>query len=360
MKKILILIIPLLLAMSLYAVDFDISGENRTRAALFNSITEDDGAFIDNRFNLYLDSQLHRDLCLHAGVQVGDVTWGKGNAGFDTSLEVAIKELYLDYAIRSWDLNIQFGQLYWRDRMGLIIDDYFSGIMLEKTFGENLNTEFAMMKGREGAEDANDDVNYFMIHALMDGDMPWGTYLFFYNDALADDYALTLMPYFGLELENLSVDTNFWADYQEYNDDKIGIGAAVKAKLDLTDFVLGADVLVAAKNGLSVISPWYHNGLYIYGIGEHHDGLNLYWNNPYTLNSDFFASMVGEIKVPFKYDMQFFGHAGYLIDTGMEVNAGLEYELIPDLFNMALYGAFGLNDDETKNYAFGTTLKLEF
>jgi len=150
-------------------------------------------------------------------------------------------------------------------------------------------------------------------------------------------------------------------DMQMDDDDtNIGFGGVAKANANLDVVEVGLDALIATEYGLTTISPWYQNGLYIYGIGKHHDGTNLYWETPYTGNSDTFMSLVGNLKAPLNDKMSAFAAAGMLTDIGMEVNAGIEYEIIPDLFNMAVYGAFGSHDNDTSNYLLGSTLKLEF
>jgi hypothetical protein len=349
-----------MLIVGLSAVEFEISGENRSRAAIYNDTSENDGGHIDNRLNIGFDSQFHKNLNFRLAVQIGDTVWGNGGGGISTGESIHVTEAYLDYLIDAFDARISLGQMYWNDRMSLVMDDYFSGLMLSKAFGDKLNTEFIWMKVEENAKAASDDSDVFVLHAMMDGDMPIGAYLMYGNDESADFQNLTFMPYLNMEMDPLSLDAAIFADYQMRNDNELGLGGSVKAKIDMTAFELGADLLVATEYGLSTISPWYQNGLYIYGIGKYHDGLNLYWNTPYQGNSDLFASLVGNIKVPLNQSLGVFAAAGYLIDLGLEVNAGVEATLIPDLLNMQVYGAFGVHDNETNNYAIGTSLKIEF
>lgn len=363
MKKLILILIPLLLVIGLSAVEFEISGENRTRAALYNDYFEKDGGHVDNRLNLGLDAEMHKNLKFRLAVEIGDTVWGNGGGGISTGESIHVTEAYLEYLIDAIDAKVSFGQLYWADRMGLVMDDYFSGAMLRKTFGDNLNTEFIWMKVRENNENKQDDSDVLVFHAMMDGNVPLGAYLMVGNYEVPDYQNLSIMPYFSYEKETLSLDATVFIDLQMYkNDDELGLGAALKANMDMNSFELGADLLVATEYGLTTISPWYQNGLYIYGIGQHHDGLDLYWGAPYDGNADLFASIVGNVKVPLQERLSVFGAAGFLTDLGMEVNAGLEVGLIRDLLNMQVYGAFGVRDDDdsTKNYAIGTSLKLEF
>ena len=58
--------------------------------------------------------------------------------------------------------------------------------------------------------------------------------------------------------------------------------------------------------------------------------------------------------------MSAFGAAGYLLDQGFEVNGGIEYKVIPNLFHVAGYGAVGMHENDTTNFAFGTTINVPF
>ncbi len=360
MKKFILVLIPMLMIIGLFAVEFEISGENRVRAALANDANENDGGWVDNRFNIGFDSQFHRNLHFRIAAEIGNTVWGNGGGAISTGANINIMELFFDYYMESFDAKISVGQLYWMDKMGLVMDDYFSGILLRKDLGDNLSTEFAWMKAAENARYAADDHNVFMAHASMSSDIPFGAYLFYGQDDQMDFQNLTFMPYLSMEMDNMNFEASVFMDMQMNGDTEMGLGGAIKAGLNLADFELGADILVATENGLTTLSPWYQNGLYIYGIGKHHDGVNLYWNTPYEGNQDLFASFVGTINAPISEKVGAFAAAGYLIDLGMELNAGIEYELIPDLFHMSAYGAFGVHDNETNNYLFGTSLKLEF
>lgn len=360
MKRLLLLVLPVLLVMGLHAVDFDISGENRVRAAIYNSPTEIDGGHIDNRFNIYFDSQFNRNLSFRVAAEIGNVVWGNGGGAISTGADIHFNELNFNYQIDAIDANIIVGQQYWMDRMGLVMDDYFSGILLQKRFGANLNTEFAWMKAMENNRYAKDDYDVFMAHAVIDSDSPVGIYAFFGKNDFSDYDNLSIMPYISMEMGTASLDATAFLDMQMGTSTELGFGGALKAKIDMDAFELGMDVLVATENGLTTVSPWYQNGLYIYGIGKHHDGLNLYWNTPYEANSDLFASLVGSLKAPLNDKMSLFGAAGYLIDLGMELNAGFEYQLIPDLLNLSAYGAYGIHENETNNYMIGTSVKIDF
>jgi hypothetical protein len=361
MKRTMLILSILLMVALLSAIEFEISGENRTRAAMANDSAENDGGWVDNRLNLGFDAQLHPDLAFRFAIEVGNTVWGNGGGGISTGEGIHVTEAFLNYKLNAFDANISIGQLYWMDKMGLILDDYFSGVLVQMEDFAGFNTEFAWIKAVEGNPYNDDDYNIFMGHANMADMAPAGVYGFLGNIPNADFSTLTLYPYISLEMDMLNLDMAAFMDMQMVNDDtEIGFGGAVKATASLDVVELGVDLLMATENGLTTISPWYQNGLYIYGIGKHHDGANLYWNIPYEGNSDTFISAVGKAKAPLSDKVKAFAAAGMLSDIGMEANAGIEYEIIPDLFHMAAYGAFGIHDNETNNYLLGTSLKLEF
>jgi len=362
MKQITLIILTVLFVAGLYAVDFEISGENRVRAAVYNDSSETDGAHVDNRFNIGFDSQFHKNLSFRVAAEIGNVVWGDTGGALGTAAAIHFNEINFNYYIDAMDANIIVGQQYWADRMALMMDDYFSGVLLQKklTGGTDISTEFAWMKARNNNNFVKDDYDVFMAHAMLDQPNPIGMYLFFGNDDVADYLHVSVMPYIGMEMDIISLDATVFVDMQMDTKNEVGFGGAMKATMEMDLLELGMDLLVASKNGVTTISPWYQNGLYIYGIGKHHDGLNLYWNTPYDDNTDFFASAVGKVRAQVSEELALFGAFGYLMDLGMELNAGLEYELIPDLMKISGFGAFGLHDNDTKNYAIGTTVKIEF
>lgn len=360
MKKITLILSILALLVSLSAVEFKLSGDSRTRGALANSRNENDGGYVDGRIRLFLDTQLHQDLGFHIQAQAGDYIWGNGGAGIGTGQTLKIQEAYMDYNLASIDAKFKLGLMEWADRNGLVMDDSFAGVMFSKEFGDNINTEFALMKAYEGGVYSKDDAGMFMANVELGGDMPVGAYAFVGYDRFSKVNNYTLMPYLALDLDAIALDITAFVDIQDANDTDLGFGGAIRAGMDLDILEVGADLLVATEHGLSTLSPYYQNGLYIYGNGDHHDGLNLYWGAPYDGNSDFFMSAVGSVKTALNEKLSLFGHAGYLLDLGFEINAGVEYEIIPDLFGISGYGAFGIHDNDTNNYAIGSTLNIRF
>lgn len=367
MKRLILILVPLMVFGALSAVPFDLGGEMRVRAALYNDTSENDGGHIDNRLTMGFDSQFHKNLAFRFAVEIGNIGWGSPNGGAigTNGVNIETSELYLDYLIDAIDAKLKVGQQYWADNMGLIMDDNFSGILLSKEDWMGIDTELAWMKADEGFDVVDDDYNIFMAHAAMKKSIPLGMYAFYGKHNGTDFGNITLMPYTSLDFAPIKLDVNAFLDMQmKPGDDDMGMGAAMKAKIDLDAFEIGADLLLATENGLTTISSWYQNGLYIYGVGKHHDGVNRYWwtNNGaiYQGNTDFLMSAVANIRMPIKQDVTAFAAFGLISDTGMEVNAGFEYELIPDLLHWMGYGAYGMHDNDTNNYLLGTTMKVCF
>lgn len=366
MKKVLALLIPIMLISMLSAVDLDFSGEFRTRAAVYNNCMEDAGGHIDNRFRLALDSELYDGLNLHAMVEIGDITFGDSSTGGALSanaINIETSELYIDYMIAALDAKIRVGQQYWADHRSLVLDDYFSGVVLSKEDFYGLNAELAMMKIMENNKFAVDDYNVFMANLQSESPFPWGLMMMGGYYADSNNGNITIMPYVTLEAGPATLDITPFMDYQMYpgDNDEMGFGAAVKADMDMGMMQLGADLLLATENGITTLSPWYQNGLYIYGIGAHHDGLNLYWGTPYSHNSDTFISAVGKVRAPMGEKINLFAAAGMVQDLGLELNGGIEYQVIEDIMSLAGYAAFGSHDtNDVTNYAVGTTLQINY
>ena len=367
MKQLISILVLALLIGLLSAVDFDITGELRTRAAFNNNASEKDGGSIDNRFRLAMDSELSDVLSIRAMFEVGNITWGDGasGGGLDTGgINVETDELYVDYLINAIDTRIRVGQQYWADHRGLVLDDFYSGVMLTKENLAGFRAQLGMIKVAENAPFAKDDVNYFVADLQGESPVPFGVTAMAGYHADSNNGNVTLMPYLTLTAGPATIDITPFLDYQMKpgDNDKMGMGAAFKADAEVGTMQLGADVLVAAENGLTTLSPWYQNGLYLYGIGNNHDGLNLYWNSPYDSNADAFVSAVATLHAPIKENLTAFGAAGVLTDMGWEVNAGLEYQVIEDMMHLSAFGAYGAGSTGTKpsNYAIGTALVVNF
>ncbi|MEN6444445.1 MAG: hypothetical protein ABFC98_00170 [Candidatus Cloacimonas sp.] len=365
MKKVSILISILLLVGILGAIDFNYEGELLTRGAAYNDPFKNDGGDVNTRLRIGLDSNITNGLDFRAAFQIGEIYWGDNNSGGNVGtngVNIKTSELYLDYLMQSINSNIKVGLQYWADHRGLILDDYFAGVMLTKDLSD-MNLQVGLLKNYEGFHYQHDDYTVLLGSLTATSPVDWGVNGFIgYND-IPDDGEVTLLPYATLEVGPATLDLTPFLCYQFINgDDNIGLGAAINAKFDLAPVELGADVLCASKNALVPYSHYYHNGLFIYGINLINDGLNLYWNdNIYHNNQDALISAVGSFRFPVADNYTLFAAAGIVSDQGMELNGGVECKLIEDILNLDIYGAVGDNDNsDVTNYAVGTTLQLNF
>lgn len=383
MKKLILILVPLLLVSLLAAIEFEYDGEFRTRAAIYNDQYENDGGHVDSRLRLGMATQLYPLLSLYAQLQFGDVIWGALSTypyndktgyggGIPTSVDISAYQMYIDYRINAIQSNVRVGQQYWADNMGLIIDDSFSGVMLNMDNLAGFKTNFGWIKAQELNLVNNDDYNYFLVNMQAAKPLPWGVFTSYGHSELNKYSTLTLMPFAEVAAGPLDLKANVFAGMHFNNpaDDEFGLGAAVKANAELGPLQVGGDLLFATENGIETLSPYYQNGLYIYGFGKHHDGLNLYWDSPYDYpNNKSVLSLVGNLSFPLCDKSKVFGAAGLVVDSGFEVNAGIEYQVIPDLMLLSGYGAYGIGADsgsenksgsDANNYLFGTTLMVTF
>lgn len=364
MKKSLFIIITLVFVSYLTAITFDFDGVNRTRAAMYNDWFESTDGHIDNRLDLGMNAELAPGLNLRTQLRFGDVVWGDAPTGGSVISAVRIHayELYLDYRMDCIDANIRFGQQYWADPMSLIIDDSFSGVMLTKDDFLGFKTELGFIKAFE-FDDFGDDDNYFLLNMLSNGKLPFGLLASVYQMGSSNDDSYTIMPYVDLDMDPVQVKAAAFmgAHFYSPGDDEMGFGAAIKAKADMGVFNVGADILFATENGIATLSPYYMNGLYIYGYGLYNDSVSRYWNTPYSYNTDASLSAVGSIGMPIMKRCNLFGAAGFVSDEGFEINAGIEHDVIPEKMKIAAFAAFGFHDSpEINNYVFGTTVIVPF
>jgi len=353
MKRLIVLVAAVTLFGVLGAIDLEWMGEFRTRGtAMYDDTSENLSNYIDSRFRLEFDANVVTDLDLRAAFEVGDFVWGSPF----TSYMVETNEAYINYRLSCLNANLKIGKQYWADHRGLVFDDYITGAILSMDDLAGFKTEFGMLKFPL----SNAPSTWWMMNMQTEAPMTMGiTALAGYVDGVKME-TISALPYVTLQTDIVTVDINPFLDYQ-YRREEFGMGAAVKANANLGIMEVGGDLLFAAENGLTTLSPWYQNGLYLYGIGTHHDGLNIYWNTPYEHNTDAFISVVGHVKYALNEKAKFFAAAGLLTDIGMEANFGLECKLIPDFLSASCYAALGINDptDQT-DMALGATLKAEF
>lgn len=364
MKFAILVLLSIIIVSNLAAITFDYDGVLRTRAAFYNKADESTGGHIDNRLRMGMNSELAPKLKFRTRLQFGNVKWGDAaqGGGINAGVNISAYELYLDYRMDEIAANVRVGQQYWVDPMSLIIDGSFSGVMLTIDDLIGFKTEMAVIKGLE-AGNFDDDKNYYLLNMSTTDKLPWGILASVYQMGDTNDESCTFMPHVNLKNNLVQVKAAAYAvaHFNSPEDDKYGIGGAIKAKTDVGKLNLGANILFATENGLCTLFPYHMNGLYIYGIGLYNDSVNLYWKTPYSKNKDSAISAVGTISTPVMNNCKLFAAAGYLKDEGYEVNAGIEKDVIPKRLKIVGFSAAGKREtNKIYNFVAGTSAVVTF
>ncbi len=372
MKKIIALLLPLLIVVGLAAFEVELGGEFRSRAAMYNDTDEDNGGHIDNRLLLNMTGRLYPNWNLVYGAEIGDIVWGGAGGGIATrGVNIETAELYIEHNWVAKNMKFKIGQQYWADHRSMILDDPFSGALVEIGDLGGMRAELAYMKPMERRWDINDDYHVGMFSLYLDR-LNAGLHSFYGNDLKQNDMAnFTVMPFITLPAGPVELDATLFVDYQVVpGDDQMGFGAAFKADANMGNAGIGADLLYIGENGLTVLSPYYQNGLYLFGWGKWNDSVTTAF--PYPDGNDGLLSAVGQVHYQVSPKMKAFANAGYVTTmanndpgVGFELNAGVEYDLFRDKIKMAMFGAFGspgegIDNDPNTLYLLGTTLKAEF
>jgi hypothetical protein len=133
--------------------------------------------------------------------------------------------------------------------------------------------------------------------------------------------------------------------------------------------------LYVSENGLDSLSPYYTNGLVIFGINSDFDTSCIGWGTDSygaIYNSgEGFLSLVGTASYTFKEKANLFAAGGFLTrddPVGMEGNVGIDYEIAPDV-HLITIGAAGISGksiesdydgDNNMVYFFGSQIKAAF
>lgn len=352
-------------------------GEFRTRAIMNNDLDENDGGWFDNRMRFDIAAKLSETTSVFWGGEVGDIVWSDfGN--IDPAVET--RELYLDYTMNWMDLKLRFGQQYWYDHRALVLDDYFSGITADLTLA-GIPTELGFLKSYEGEINKLDDSHVAFANFMFKTPIEWGLTAMFgqcHEDKEAD---IWVIPYFMLNFEPVTLDLTAVVNHKMFpenldgDESELGIAFAAKLEADMTA-KLGLDFLYVTKEGINTLSPYYENGLYLFGNMLPYDGVQVHddiWM-PYGPGADPYMSIVGKVGYPLneKTDITV---AGGMVSKGdpigMEVNVGVDYRINKYLsFNPVLaVGQTGeglepdniLGEDQTNFvYMLGGLLKASF
>ncbi len=373
MKRTLSLIFAILIVGSLFALDFDWDGEFRSRTAAYNNFNGDPGGHTDNRLWLGFNTELHSDINLRALIEVNH-RWSEAVAPFGGNVDVTAKEVYIDFLVEAIKSRVRVGHQPWADHRGLVLDYTFSGLSVMHELSEQMNFKAAFGKYAEGLDDNRyDDIQGFIFSFNNEADLAYGADAFFtwsrnrFVDPVLLKY-ISLAPYLNMKLDPINLDATVifqLNDSYDWINDEVDtdaiFGAAVNVGMEMDALELNADLLFLSDHDLVTLSDYYQNNLYLFGYGEHHDDLGMY--PPYTTTEDSYLGFTGQAKYALSEKIKFFGAAGFVNGTGIEVNGGMEYQLVPDLLGVAAYGAYGIIDEDMNNknaYALGTTIKIEF
>lgn len=385
MKKLVFILLITSVALGLMAIEFEWDGEFRARGALYNYTNGTPGGHIDNRLQIGVRSEITEDLTLRAKLEFGKTgSWGNtiwgDTGGYIGTQDVNIKtsEAYIDYQVNKIKTKFRIGQQYWADHRSLILDDTFSGITAWHELGEDMSVMLGYIKYHEGnTYNRYDDYQGFVfsfdtenpINSGVQGFFNWNRTrpVFNQDPVMLKDFIL--MPYASMKLDPVNLDGVLFFQRWEWYDvigDKVeaenAIGAAFKADADIDALSLRADLILITDNNLVPLSEFYQNGLYIFGIGEHNENLGIWWRT--SGDDNYLAAALGAKYALFD-GIKAFANGGMVLKTGLEVNGGAEFTLVPEYLNLAIYGAYGIVDKDAfpgkKNaYALGSTLKMEF
>jgi|GEM_PF-596191 len=400
MKKISLISIIIVLYAIIYASSFDITGDLRTRVAANN-----DSTYIDSRFTFGFESKLATDLLVAWRIEIGDLIWGKEGGQINTrGVNVKTTDLYLDYRINAIASNLRIGQQWWADHRSLILDNNFSGIMLYADGIKDIKANLGYIYNTTD-EEMTKDHHVFLADLYSETPFSWGLLTMYGKDQnrsqkvvtrlvpaenpsrdsdtqpVQDDMveeeiiAKTLssnvlfMPYFSIPIGLFNIDTTILAEYQNLidADDQWVMGAAVKPEISTERFSLGADILAVQGDGISTLSSYYMNGLYLYGYGIHHDTVTNYAHLGYEFSSESengFLSAIGNGSYTLSETLKFFTAGGYLSDLknnkiGAEINGGFEYSPITDMLSLAVFGAIGFPEARYQKNGSTTLLGAE-
>lgn len=352
-----------------YTGDFQLNygGEFRTRAIMNNDANENDGGWFDNRLRFDLAAKLADKLGVVWTTEIGDIEWADfGNK----NVNVETRELYLDYQMNWMDMKVRLGQQYWYDHRALVLDDYFSGISADLEIG-GIPTELGFIKYYEGAINKLDDSHVAFANFLFKAPVDWGLTAMFgqcHDDNEAD---IWVIPYFMLNFDPVNLDLTAVLNHKMFkdplgeDDSEMGMAFAIKADFDL-GVKLGLDVLYVDDKGINTLSPYYENGLYLFGNKLDYDGVQI--NSDFNWYDQSYMSVVGKFAYPMSDKMEVLGAVGMTQadePIGMEFNLGMNYKVYDKLMfcPVMAVGQTGKQwapNDGNMVYMLGGLLKAEF
>lgn len=359
-------------------------GDFRVRGIAYNDFYKNNGSWCDNRLQLDFNAMIAEKIGLTWNIAVGDIIWGdypSGGGYYTRGINLKTREMFLDYEM--CNMKARIGQQYWCDPTSLVLDDDFSGITFDSEMG-SLVMESGIIKGYEGATDRLDDATYGFVNFMIEEPYTFGLMGMYGNShdpdptlRSADAWAIPYMSatFAPIDISLAAVLNNQWfRDANNKVDSEMGMGVTAKVNADL-GVNIGANVLYVTDKGLNSLSPYYTNGLVIFGVNSDFDSNCIGWGNSSygaIYNSgEAFMSVVGKVSYPLSTTMNVFANAGYLTledPIGMEFNAGFDNEIAKDV-HLIFIGAAGqsdkglevsYDDDNNMVYFLGGIIKAGF
>lgn len=385
MKRLLLLIcLGLLIATSLSA-EFTQTARMRTRMSLYNEIGVDmpSNSYVDSRMRWTLANEFDEDVKLVWQMEVGDIKWGTSpstDIGTD-GVNIETKHAYIDFQCPMMDGSMRVGLQGWADHRGLVFDDDFAALMLNRNFGE-FKAQFGFAKVEEGNLDSDDDDDLFLLN--LDSEK-YGMHNIIRRSNGGKDLEMWFMPYYVYNMDALTIDAMFAYNYGSFEKGAIngedltngGMALALKAKYDMgvklaLDFVYatGDDGEDAESTTIfNQISGYYMNGLEIFGNGAH-DGVT---EGGASVGNNGAGSMNIVLRgdYPLKENMCVYGAFGMInAIEGDETALAMEFDLgmkikIKEPLSLTVVGAFaapgdGLGDDLDSVHELSTVLQYKF
>jgi len=151
------------------------------------------------------------------------------------------------------------------------------------------------------------------------------------------------------------------------DDSQLGIGVAAKANVDM-GFKAGLDILFVTDKGINSLSPYYDNGLYIFGNKLDFDGTWQHGLHYSPVTNSKLMSVAVNGSYPFSKDVNLFGALGMVSKddpVGSELNVGCDYLLMDGLhwLTVGAAGQTGKAIDASKNhfvYMLGTQFRADY
>jgi hypothetical protein len=364
-------------------------GDYRVRGILYNDFNKNDGGWFDNRLQLDFNTMVTDKLGLTWNIAAGDIIWGDADTGggfYTRGVNLKTREMFLDYncnLIPNLNLRTRMGQQYWSDPTSLILDDDFSGITFDTELSK-LVLEAGFIKAYEGRRNKLDDAHYGFVNAMIETPVNAGVFAMYgvnnSPDFLKRTADIWVMPYINATFKPVDlklaavINNQSIRDNLNQTDSEMGIGFSAKANVDI-GLNLGGNLLYVSENGLDSLSPYYTNGLVIFGINSDFDTSCIGWGTDSygaIYNSgEGFLSLVGTASYTFKEKANLFAAGGFLTrddPVGMEGNVGIDYEIAPDV-HLITIGAAGISGksiesdydgDNNMVYFFGSQIKAAF